>query len=80
MSKHDIRGRYYLALAEGYSQDDAVRIANGGQPEDQAQEQQEPADEYPTDAEMREAIKAAAGKAPGPRTSRAKLIEQYKAL
>lgn len=79
MDKNQIRGRYYRALAEGHSQDDAVRIANGGKPEDQGPEQQD-ADEYPSDAEMREAIKAATGKTPGPRTGRDKLIEQYEAL
>lgn len=32
------------------------------------------------DADLRAAIKAATGTAPGPRTSRATLIEQYRAL
>lgn len=35
---------------------------------------------WPSDTEMRVAIKAATGKSPGPRTSREALIEQFNAI
>lgn len=82
MDKHAIRARYYAALADGYSQADAVRIANGrdvevidvagfGEPQD---------DTGMTDAELREAIRVATGTAPHHRTGRDKLLAQYAAL
>ena len=37
-------------------------------------------DGFPPDADLRDAIKAATGKAPGPRVSREKLIEQYQGI
>lgn len=93
MSKSEIRGRYYAALAEGRSQAEAVSIANGVEfgavdvssfsvPADVADEAMPAATRTIdlTDSELREAIKEATGKAPGPRTGREKLIEQFKVL
>ena len=76
--KSAIRSRYYAALAQGHSQSEAVRIANGGNAK--AAVPVENADEYPPDDVLREAIKTATGKAPHWKASRDKLIEQYEAL
>lgn len=43
-------------------------------------DESEPDDGFPPSADMRAAIKAETGKAPGPRTSRESLIEQFNAL
>ena len=83
MDKNDIRARYYAALAEGHGIAGATQIANGGEreaPRKVAPAAEVQGDGFPADDAMREAIKAATGKAPHWKASREKLVEQYKAL